>query len=75
MFATWIPGRTQNGIVESQCDIIPPDLRAKKAWVMDIFNGTTQELNLARQGNDTVLKEMLVKDYPVFIKLELKGKL
>jgi hypothetical protein len=31
------------------------------------MNGTEQDLDFAVNGPDTVLKGMLIKDYPVFI--------
>ena len=67
MFAVWITGRTKDGIVESKSDITISDIQAKKARVIDVFNGTKQELNITPTGTGTILKEMLIKDYPVFV--------
>ena len=69
MLAAWIPGKTEDGIVESNCDITLPGLGAQRVWVVDVFNGTEQELNVTRDGDNTLLKGMLVKDYPVFVRL------
>ncbi len=74
MLAVWIPGKTSDGIIESKADIILPGLQARQAWVIDVFNGTEQKLTLARNGNDTVLKAMRIKDYPVFIRLTKSGQ-
>jgi hypothetical protein len=70
MFAFWIPGKTQDGIVESSCDITIPNVQAERAWVIDIFNGTKQELVITCKGENTALKDMLIKDYPVFVRLK-----
>ena len=67
MFAAWIPGRTIDGIVESKTDITLPGLRCKTAIVMDSFNGTKQELMIEHKGQDTLIRNMQIKDYPVFI--------
>jgi hypothetical protein len=70
MFAAWIPGKTTDGIVESRSDITLPGFGAKRAWVIDVFNGTEQELNVTPSGADTMLRGMLIKDYPVFVRME-----
>jgi hypothetical protein len=71
IIAPWIPGKTQDGIVESTSDIKLPGLEAKKAWVYDVFNGTEQELVFSLVDANTVLKGMRVKDYPTFIRLQM----
>ena len=43
--------------------------KAERACVFGIFNGTEQELIVTQDGNDTVLKGMLIKDYPVLIRV------
>ncbi|MBI2844082.1 MAG: discoidin domain-containing protein [Armatimonadetes bacterium] len=70
MLAAWMPGRTMDGVVEARTDVTLPAAKVKRAWVVDIFNGTEQELNLTPSGGDSVLKGMLVKDYPVFVRVE-----
>jgi hypothetical protein len=69
----WIPGRTKDAIVESKTDITLPGVRAVQAWAIDVFNGTEQELNVIRDRDDTVLKGMLIKDYPVFVRIGKEG--
>jgi len=69
LIATWIPGRAEDGIVEARSDITLPGVRAERAWTVDTMNGTEQELNLTHRGSDTVLSGMLIKDYPVFIRI------
>ena len=69
MFSAWIKGKTKDGIVEAETDITIPDIHAKTAWVFDSLNGTKQNLNLTHQDNDTILEGILIKDYPVFIRL------
>jgi hypothetical protein len=71
LLAAWIPGRTKDGIVEAKSDVTLPGVPAGRAWVIDIMNGTEQELNVTREGNETVLKGMLIKDYPTFVRLSV----
>jgi hypothetical protein len=33
------------------------------------MNGTEQELDFAAEGDGTVLRGMLIKDYPIFVKI------
>jgi len=69
MFAAWIPGKTRDGVVESKRDITLPGIRAGRAWVVDVFNGTEQELNITATGSGTALPAMRIKDYPVFVRI------
>jgi len=57
--------------VEKTLDIALPGTDVKRAWVIDVFNGTEQELNLDAANGAAVLKGILVKDYPVLIKLSV----
>ena len=68
LLALWLPGKTEDGIVEEESDIRLLGVRADRACVVDTMNGTEQELNLTHCGADTVLGKMLIKDYPVFIR-------
>ena len=69
LVAAWIPGKTEDGIVEEKSDITLPGLRAERAWAVDTMNGTEQEVNLTYRDSDTMLRGMLIKDYPVFIRI------
>jgi hypothetical protein len=65
--SVWIDGRSKESVVESKTDIAFPGIQARRATVIDIMNGTEQELETVRNGAETVLKAMLVKDYPAFV--------
>ena len=69
MVAMWIPGNTGDAVVESKTDITLPDLRAQKAWGIDLFNGTECELDLKWSGADTIIAGMMIKDYPVIMRI------
>jgi hypothetical protein len=70
MVSVWIDGPSQEGIVEAKTDIVFPGVKARRATVADIMNGTEQELEVGGNGKETVLRGMLVKDYPVFVKVQ-----
>jgi hypothetical protein len=70
MLAAWIPVPAADEFAEAKSDVTLPSVQAKNAWVVDIFNGTEQELCVPRKGKDTVLNGMLIKDYPTFIRVK-----
>jgi hypothetical protein len=52
-----------------ECDVVLHGVRARKAWGIDIFNGTEQELAMKLKDNDTLFKGVLVKDYPTYLRI------
>jgi hypothetical protein len=69
MVAAWIPGQTGDEVVEWKTDIRLPGLKAQKAWVIDVLNGTEQEIDLQWGGADTIIEGMKMKDYPVIMRI------
>lgn len=69
MLAAWFSTPESDDVIEARSDITLPGVEAAHAWVVDIFNGTEQELNITFNGKDTVLEGMLIKDYPTFVRL------
>ena len=71
MVTVWIDGPHQDAIAQTKTEITFPGTQARQARVQDIMNGTEQELDLATSGSDTIIKGMVIKDYPVFVRLSL----
>ena len=74
MVAVWITkhGATSpNEVAESRSDIALPGTRIKQAWVVDLMNGTEQELVIKRYGYDTHIDGIRVKSYPTIIRFSL----
>jgi hypothetical protein len=69
MVSVWIDAPRKDGIIQQSTGIIFPGIKAQRAAAVDVMNGTEQELNFEASGSDTVLKGILIKDYPVFIKI------
>jgi hypothetical protein len=67
MVGVWMDGPEKDGMAQTKLNLTFPEVRATKATVVDIMNGTEQELNFSSDSGDTVLKGMLIKDYPVLI--------
>ena len=67
MISVWIDGPAKDGIIEKKTDVVFPGVKASRAAVKDIMNGTEQELDFSTNSAGTVLKGMLIKDYPVFV--------
>ncbi len=72
MVAAWIPGKTEDCIVEAKTDITLPGRHVQSARVFDVFNGTQQELVITTDGADSLLKGILIEDYPTFIQLTIR---
>ncbi len=70
MIAAWIPGPTGDEMTEAKTKIVIPGMNASNCRVIDLFNGTEQELNFHATGQDTVLDGILIKDYPTLIRFK-----
>jgi len=70
MIAAWAQAPLADAVTERQTDIAIPDSRFEKAWGIDIFNGTEQELDIAPAESQTVIKGVRVKDYPVLLRFK-----
>ncbi len=53
-------------------DISFPEGTFVKAVGIDVLNGTAQDLSISRREGATVIRGMLVKDYPIIIRLSEK---
>ena len=62
-------GHSADEAAEILTDIRFPGLSFSSAIGIDVLNGTEQQLVLSGQSGATALKDMLVKDYPVVIRL------
>jgi len=71
MVCVWINGPEKDEINERKSDITFRGARAKRAMVVDIMNGTEQELDHTVDGDSTLLKALRIKDYPVFVRISL----
>ncbi len=71
MVGGWYVDKIVDGIAEIENDLTLPGLVAEKAWVIDIFNGTEQELDMTPSGKGTLVKGLLIKDYPTFIRIQI----
>lgn len=69
LIAAWNPAVLVDGISEVQCDLRMQGVAANQATAIDIFNGTEQKLNMTVVGGATVIPDLLIKDYPVLIRI------
>jgi len=69
MVASTIHGDTTDGIVETATDMTLPGVTAKQAWIIDVLNGTSQELHFSADRGGTTFKGLLIKDYPTLIRI------
>jgi hypothetical protein len=69
MLAVWSDAASQDYDPAYSTTITFAGLNAPKAIAMDTLYGIEQELVFEVEGQDTIIKNFLVKDYPVFIRL------
>ena len=66
--ALWLGGRAKD-----HCDGTPVDVRLKapchKAIAFDPINGVAQELNVAQTADGAILQGVLVRDWPLIVRL------
>jgi hypothetical protein len=71
--AIWLGGRAND-----RCDGVPVDVRLKvacrKATAYDTMNGVRQELAVTPSGDAVILKGIVVRDWPLIIRMELAHK-
>jgi len=65
----WLEGIATEGVTERPCDIHLATVDATSGWVIDILNGTEQALVMDDDGPGTRIPGVLVKDYPVLLRL------
>jgi hypothetical protein len=73
MLALWT-----NGIAVDDEPGLPATLTfsgesATNAIGIDVLEGFQQELITERSGSDLVIRDLLVKDYPIFVRLDGSG--
>ena len=72
LYAAWIDEETfDDERVQIKTDVTFPGMKARRAWGIDLFSGTEQELMIHQEENSCVLNEIWIKDYPTFIRLEI----
>lgn len=71
MAGVWVDGPHKDSITEAKVDLIFPGMQARQAEILDPMNGRAQDLDFTRASDGTVVKALLIKDYPVFIKVTL----
>ncbi len=70
LVAVWLPIPDADRTTTTDCGLTLPGFPARKAWGIDIFNGTQQELTLTVAGDDAALKGLVIRDYPTYVRFE-----
>lgn len=68
LLAVWAMGRPQDKSKDTETDIIIKGIETERVIGIDILNGREQGLIASKKGDDTVVKEMLIKDFPILVK-------
>lgn len=69
MLAIWTDGIAQDDDLGVPATIEFPGLVASSVTGIDVLNGFQQELVFQVEGDTTVVRDVLVKDYPILIRL------
>jgi len=67
----WLGGISVDDHPGIRSDLLVRGLEAKKVTGIDILNGTTQDLKFATDGDGTRIGGVMLRDYPLFIKIEI----
>jgi hypothetical protein len=73
MVAFWLAhrGATQpNDITALQGRVTLEGVRARQVWAVDLLNGSEQELRVESRGDDTVVDEVMITNYPTLVRFE-----
>ena len=69
LIALWVQGTAHDASCEVVSDLILPGVRCTRVTGIDVLNGFEQELSVSVEGGNTVLRKLLIKDYPVVLKV------
>jgi hypothetical protein len=69
MLAIWTDGIAQDEGLGVPATITFPGLTAGSATGIDVLHGFEQELVFETDGEDTIVRDLLIKDYPILIRL------
>ena len=69
MLAVWTDGIAQDEDSGVPATITFPGLTAETVTGIDVLHGFEQELVFEIDGDDTIIRDLLVKDYPILIRL------
>jgi hypothetical protein len=70
LFALWTDGIAVDEDPGVNTTLTFPGLSASKVTGVDVLNGFEQELVFETETGDLVIRDLLVKDYPIFVRLE-----
>ena len=69
LLALWTDGIAVDDDIGVEATLIIPNLLAKKVVAIDVLNNFEQELIIRTEDGNTVIHNLLVKDYPVILHL------
>jgi len=69
LFAVWTNGTAVEDDPGLSATLIFPDLSAEKVVGIDVLDGFEQELNTETENGELVIRQLLVKDYPIILRL------
>ena len=65
----WLPGESRDRHPGVKTDVVVKGVRAGKVVAIDTLNGFEQELEFRQEGDGVAVPNVLVRDYPLMIKI------
>lgn len=69
LFALWIDGEAVDNYPGINTTVTLPSFSAQRVVGIDVLNGFEQELITSTEDGNLVIENLLVKDYPVILRL------
>lgn len=70
LVALWTNGDAVDADPGINADLTFPGSIAHRVVGIDVFNGFEQEMNIETSGGNLVINNLMIKDYPIFLRLE-----
>ncbi len=70
----WVMAKMRSANTGRPTDITVQGITVKNAVAIDMITGTVQELNFETNGDTTVFKDMVARDYPMVIRINSDAK-
>jgi len=71
--ALWLPGEARDPGIEHPCSVRVPGMAGQTAKLIDSLNGTEQNAIAEQEETTLILRGVLVRDYPVFVRIGTAG--
>lgn len=72
MLGAWLPGKSEDRCPGINSDVIVHAAKCRKVVGIDTLNGVEQELKFKQDGERLVIPGLVIRDYPLMLRLQLE---